>query len=145
MTVLAPLLIGLAYAALNSLVRVEHRRPLNAVVVAGAGAAYLGGGLGPWELVFTTVLTYVAFRGLRSWSWIGAAWLLHTAWDVVHHRYGDPILPFVPGSSLGCAICDPVIALWCFAGGPSVGDVVRRLRPGRTPDAPPAAAPATGG
>jgi hypothetical protein len=128
-TVIAPILIGLAYAALNSLVRVEHRRPLNAVMVAGAGAAYLSGGFGGWELLFTTAMTYVAFRGLRSWRWIGVAWLLHTAWDVLHDLHGKPILPFAAHSSLGCAICDPVIAVWCFAGGPSVKDVLRRWSP----------------
>jgi hypothetical protein len=101
---------------------------LNAIVVGGAGAAYLsGGGLGPLELVFTTLLTYVAFRGLGSWAWIGAGWLLHTAWDVVHHAMGSPLLPFAADSSFGCALCDPVIALWCLAGGPSVADVRRRL------------------
>lgn len=33
---------------------------------------------------------------------------------------GANILPFAPHSSTGCAICDPLIAIWCFAGGPSV-------------------------
>ncbi|WP_250550604.1 DUF6010 family protein [Pseudonocardia sp. H11422] len=126
---IAPILIGLAYVALNSLVRVEHRRPLNAVMVAGAGAAYLSGGFGVWELLFTAAMTYAAFRGLHSWRWIGVAWLLHTAWDVLHHLYGEPILPFAAHSSLGCAICDPVIAVWCFAGGPSVKDAWRRWSP----------------
>ena len=127
-TYLAPILIGLAYCGLNSLVPERHRRPLNAVVVAGAGAAYLsGGGLGPLELAFTTVMTYVAFRGLGSWTWIGVGWLLHTAWDVVHHVKGYPLLPFAADSSFGCALCDPVIALWCFANGPSVADLRRRF------------------
>lgn len=126
MTVIAPVLIGLVYISLMSLVPDRHRRPLNAVIVAGAGAAYLSGGFGVWELVFTTVLTAVAYRGLGSWRWIGVAWLLHTAWDVAHHLWGEPILPFAGDSSLGCAICDPVIALWCFAGGPSVLRLGRR-------------------
>ena len=121
-----PVLIGVAYAAVNSLVRAEHRRPLNAVIVAGAGAAYLSNGFGPWELVFTAAATFAAFKGLRSWAWIGVAWLMHTAWDLAHHHYGEPILPFAPTSSLGCAICDPVIALWCFAQGPSIGDLRAR-------------------
>lgn len=126
---LAPVLIGLLYASANSLIRAEHRRPLNAIVLAGAGAAYLSGGFGPWELVFTTAMTYVAYRGLRSWRWIGVGRLLHTAWDVLHHRYGNPILPFAHNSSLGCAICDPVIALWCFGGGPSAPTMLRRWIP----------------
>jgi hypothetical protein len=43
------------------------------------------------------------------------------------------VLPFYLGwgirksgtSSLGCAICDPVIAVWCFAGAPSLHDIIR--------------------
>ncbi|WP_370962851.1 DUF6010 family protein [Amycolatopsis sp. cg9] len=119
--ILAPILIGLLYAGLNSFVPEAHRRRLNAVVVGGAGAAYLSGGaLGPWELVFCAVLTYVAFRGLDSWTFIGIGWLLHTGWDVVHHLKGQPILPFAHDSSFGCALCDPVIAIWCFTGGKPV-------------------------
>lgn len=121
MTVVAPLLIGVLYVAVNSLVREPHRRRFNAIMVGGAGAAYLsGGGFGVWEFAFTIVVAYCAFRGLDSWTFIGIAWLLHTAWDVAHHLYGNPIIPFAEHSSLGCAICDPVIAVWCVAGGPSV-------------------------
>src|SRR6266481_177631 len=52
-------------------------------------------------------------------------WLLHTGWDILHHLYGNPVLPFDATSSLGCAICDPVIAAWCFAGAPSLYEVIR--------------------
>ena len=121
MTFVAPVLIGVLYVLLNSLIREPHRRRFNAIMVAGAGAAYLsGGGFGVWEFVFTTLVTYCAFRGLESWTFIGMAWLLHTAWDVAHHLQGTPIIPFAHDSSLGCAICDPVIAAWCLAGGPSL-------------------------
>lgn len=133
-TVVVPILIGLVYITLSSLIREPHRRRFNAVMVAGAGAAYLGGGgLGVWEFAFTAVVTWCAYRGLDSWLFIGVGWLLHTAWDVVHHVKGAPIVPFAAHSSLGCAVCDPVIALWCLAGGPSVFGVVRSWvrRPGR--------------
>lgn len=101
-------------------------------MVAGAGAAYLsGGGFGPWELAFTAVMTYCAYRGLESWTFIGIGWLLHTVWDLSHHLHGNPIIPFADHSSLGCAICDPVIAVWCLSGGPSVTDLLR-VRLGRS-------------
>ncbi|GAA0918617.1 hypothetical protein GCM10009557_89990 [Virgisporangium ochraceum] len=75
------------------------------VARAGAGAAYLsGGGPGGREFAFTAALTYVAFRGLDSWTFIGVGWLLHTAWDVVHHLADNPIVPSAHDSSLGCAI-----------------------------------------
>ncbi|MFD0006878.1 DUF6010 family protein [Streptomyces sp. NPDC127178] len=128
----APIGIGLLYALLMSLIREPHRRRFNAVMVAGAGAAYLsGGGMGGWEFAFTAVVTYVAYRGLDSWTFIGIGWLLHTAWDIVHHIKGNPIIPFLHTSSLGCAICDPVIALWCFAGGKTPRELVEWVRGAR--------------
>ncbi|WCD95994.1 DUF6010 family protein [Streptomyces sp. HUAS 31] len=132
MQYVAPIGVGLLYALVMSLIREPHRRRFNAVMVAGAGAAYLsGGGLGGWEFAFTAVLTYVAYRGLDSWSFIGVAWLLHTGWDIVHHIKGNPIIPFAHTSSLGCAICDPVIALWCFAGGRTPKELVAWVRRAR--------------
>src|SRR5919206_2383540 len=112
---ITPIGIGIVYALLMSVIREPHRRRFNAVMIAGAGAAYLsGGGLDVAEVAFTVLMTYVAFRGLESWTFIGIGWLLHTAWDVVHHLRGEPILSFAEHSSFGCAICDPVIAVWVF-------------------------------
>ncbi|GGU52984.1 hypothetical protein GCM10010211_16980 [Streptomyces albospinus] len=136
MQYLMPIGIGVLYALLMTLVREPHRRRVNAVMVAGAGAAYLsGGGMGGWEFAFTALSTYVAYRGLDSWTFIGIGWLLHTAWDVVHHLKGSPLIPFVHDSSLGCAICDPVIALWCLRGGPSLRQWMRGGRGGADSDA----------
>lgn len=124
---LIPIVIGLCYVALNSVVPEPHRRRLNAIMVAGAGAAYIsGGGFGLWELAFCALLAGVAYAGLRSYTFIGIGWLLHTGWDIMHHRRGAPIIPTLHDSSLGCALCDPVIALWCFAGGPSIKEIWRR-------------------
>ena len=125
MNVVAPILVGVIYVSLCSLFKEPSRRHFNAIMVAGAGAAYLNGGFGIWEFAFTAVVTFCAYNGLRSYPFIGIAWLLHTGWDVLHHLYGNPIIPFAPMSSFGCAICDPVIAVWCFAGGPSL--VKRRI------------------
>lgn len=131
MTYVLPIAVGVLYALLMSLVREPHRRRFNAIMVAGAGAAYLsGGGPGGREFAFTALVACCAFRGLESWTWIGVAWLLHTAWDVVHHLKGNPIIPFAHDSSLGCALCDPVIALWCLAGGPTPRELFRRRRAG---------------
>ncbi|NUP40702.1 MAG: hypothetical protein HOY76_27730 [Streptomyces sp.] len=126
MNYLSPILVGVLYALLMSLIREPHRRRFNAVMVAGAGAAYLsGGGFGVWEFPATAAITYVAYRGLESWTFIGIAWLMHTAWDLLHHIKGNPIMPFYHESSMACAICDPVIALWCLRGGPSLISLIR--------------------
>ncbi|MFJ4274987.1 DUF6010 family protein [Streptomyces coelicoflavus] len=125
-----PIAIGLLVVLLLSLVPARHRRPLNALGIAGAGGVYFsGGGFGVWELPFGALMLYVAYRGLTSWTYIGIGWLLHTAWDIAHHLKGNPILPFAHDSSLGCAICDPVIALWCLSGGRPLRELVPALAP----------------
>jgi hypothetical protein len=119
--VVAPVLVGLVYIALASVLPEPARQRVNALMVAGAGAAYIsGGGFGLWELAFTTVVTVCAYRGLTNYAWLGVGWLLHTAWDIVHHLQGSPIIPELALSSFGCALCDPVIAAWLFLGAPSV-------------------------
>jgi hypothetical protein len=119
--IVAPIVVGLVYITLASLVAEPARQKLNAVVVAGAGAAYISGGaLGLWELAFTSVVAFCAFRGLTDYRWLGIGWLLHTCWDVVHHLKGAPIIPELAHSSFGCAVCDPVIAIWLFRGAPTV-------------------------
>jgi hypothetical protein len=118
--VVAPVVVATLFIGATSAFKEPQRRHFNAIMIARAGAAYLNGGLGIWEFTFTAVFTYCAYKGLNAYGFIGLGWLLHTGCDVMHHLYGNPIVPFVPTSSLGCAICDPIIAAWCFAGAPSV-------------------------
>lgn len=115
-----PILFAGVFIALTSLVPEPARQRSNAIFVAGAGAAYLNGGLGLWEFALTTLATLVAYGGLSSYRLVALAWVMHTCWDVVHHLYGRPIVFFAPTSSFGCAICDAVIAAWFFVGAPSV-------------------------
>jgi hypothetical protein len=122
---IVPVVIALVFILLASLIKEPARQKIMALMIAGAGAAYLsGGGFGLWEMAFCAVLTVCAYKGLRSYQFIGIGWMLHTAWDILHHLYGNPLLPFDRTSSLGCAICDPVIAVWCFAGAPSLWEVI---------------------
>lgn len=116
-------LVAAGFVAGCSLLAEPTRQQFNAVFVAGAGAAYLHGGagaLGLAEFGFTAVVTLCALWGLRSYRWIGVAWLLHVGWDLVHHVVHEPIVAVDPLSSWGCAICDSVLAAWFFAGAPSV-------------------------
>jgi hypothetical protein len=117
--VISPLVVAVVFILGCSLIKEPGRRHFNALMIAGAGAAYLNGGLGVWEFAFTPIVTFCAYKGLDDFRFIGVGWVLHTIWDVIHHLYGTPIVPFVPTSSAGCAICDLGIALWCFAGAPS--------------------------
>ncbi len=126
--IVAPVVVATLFIIATSAFKEPQRRHFNAIMIAGAGAAYLTGGLGVWEFAFTAVVTYCAYKGLNTYRFIGLGWLLHTGWDVMHHLYGNPIVPFVPTSSLGCAMCDPMIAAWCFAGTPSVYGLVTRSK-----------------
>ena len=130
--VVAPIIVGVVFILATSQFKEPNRRHFMAIMIAGAGAAYLSGGLDLWEFVFTAVVTVCAYKGLHSYRFIGLGWVLHTMWDVVHHLFGNPIVPFLPTSSAGCAICDVVIAVWCFAGAPSPKEVLakRRFRAG---------------
>lgn len=122
--IISPLAVAAIFILLCSLIREPHRQRFSALMISGAGAAYLGGGLGPWEVPFCVLMTGIAFVGLTRYSFIGIGWVLHTCWDVVHHLFAHPILPFLPLSSVGCAICDLGLATWYFAGAPSVWQYV---------------------
>jgi Family of unknown function (DUF6010) len=118
--IVAPVIVSALFVSVMSLLHEPDRHKLSALLIAGAGAVYFGGGFGWWEVAFCGLLTWLSFRGLDNYSYIAIGWLMHIGWDVVHHLYGRSILPFVPLSSAGCAICDTGIAIWYFLGAPSV-------------------------
>ncbi len=129
---LGAMVIAGVFITACSLLPEPTRQNFNAIFVAGAGAAYLNGGigaLGPLEFGFTTLVTIAAFWGLQHYRWIGVAWMLHVGWDIVHHVVGEPIIGLDPLSSYGCVICDTLLAIWFFAGAPSVFQWRRRQDP----------------
>lgn len=117
---ISPLIIAAALVGLCSLLREPARQRFSAIFLAGAGAAYLSGGFGLWEFAFCALITFLAYRGLESYRPIAVGWVLHTCWDLAHHFYGNPIIPFAPLSSAGCAICDLGIAAWYALGAPDL-------------------------
>ena len=123
---IAPVLAAVVFVAIMSAVKEPARRHYNAIFVAGASGAYLAGGFGPWELAYIAVAGgVVSYWGLKSYRWIGVAWLMHAGWDATHHFYGNTLWPWEPTSSWGCMIFDTAIAIWFLAGAPSIW---RRLR-----------------
>ena len=126
MDYVGPMLGAVAFVLVMSLVKEPVRRRFNAIFVAGASGVYLSGGLGPWELLYPALTAPVAYLGLDSYRFIGVAWLMHSAWDVVHHFWGNPIWPFMPTSSFGCMLFDALIAIWFFAGAPTILGVASR-------------------
>ena len=120
MDYVGPVIGAVVFVVVMSLVKEPGRQTFNAMLVAGASGVYLSGGFGPWELVYPAIVTPVVYLGLRFYRFIGVAWLMHSCWDIAHHLWGNPIWPFMPTSSFGCMIFDAVIALWFFAGAPSI-------------------------
>jgi hypothetical protein len=112
--------VAALWIAVFSLLREPVRHKLSAIMIAGAGAAYLSGGLGIWEFIACFAFTAVAYKGLASYRFVGIGWAMHTCWDLVHHYYGHPIIPFAPLSSAGCAVCDLWLAIWYFFGAKSI-------------------------
>jgi hypothetical protein len=126
MDAIGPLVAAAVFVSVMSLVREPVRHTLNAVLVAGSTLAYLGGGFGVWELVYPALATPVAYFALRSYRFVALGWLMHAAWDVLHHLFGNPIWPFMPTSSFGCLLFDSAIAVWFFAGAPTMVRLSRR-------------------
>ena len=120
MDYVGPAIGAVVFVLVMSLVKEPARRTFNTIFVAGAGSVYLSGGFGPWELLYPAITMPVVYRGLRSYRFIGLAWLMHSSWDIAHHLWGNPIWPFMPTSSFGCMIFDSLIAIWFLAGAPSI-------------------------
>jgi uncharacterized protein DUF6010 len=136
MDLVGPAIGAGAFVVIMSVVREPTRRTLNAVIVAGASGVYLSGGFGVWEVVYPVVATPVVYRALQSYRSVGIAWLMHAAWDLPHHLWGNPIWPFMRSSSLGCLVFDSLIAMWFLAGAPDlVAPAAKRREPAR-PAAP---------
>jgi hypothetical protein len=123
---IGPVFGALVFIAVMSAVPEPARQRFNAILVAGAGAAYLNGGLGGWEFVYIGIATLIAYQGLSCCRYIGLAWFFHAGWDAIHHLYASPIWPWMPTSSAGCAVFDIVIGCWFFMNAPPVTKLFTR-------------------
>ena len=120
MNFIGPALGAIIFVLLMSLVPEPKRHRLNAILVAGTAGVYISGGFGAWELLYAVLATPIAYRGLSSYRFVGIGWLMHASWDLPHHFWSKPIWPFMPSSSLGCAIFDSIIAIWFLANAPTI-------------------------
>ncbi|WP_397569555.1 DUF6010 family protein [Schlesneria sp. T3-172] len=120
------ILVGLVAITIGSLVTEPTRQKSMAIILAGASGSYFNDGLGIYEIPLSAAILLCAGIGLRFYPAIGVGWLLHTTSDVLHHSIGQPIISFLPTSSIGCAVCDVVLAVWFFMKAPSVFNLWRR-------------------
>ncbi len=120
-----PAIAALLFVLIMSRIPEPARRNFNAIFVAGSCGVYLSGGFGVWELIYPVLATPVVYAGLRSYRFIGIAWLMHAAWDVAHHLWGNPIWPFMPSSSWGCLVFDSIIGIFFLGVGLKESKVLR--------------------
>ena len=123
--VIGAIAVATVFISVFSLVREPYRQTINALIIAGAGGVYWSGGLGFAEFPLGPAMIFLAYKGLKNYKYLAAGWTLHTLYDLLHHYYASPIIPMEPLSSLGCAICDPLLAIWLFAGAPSIFNILR--------------------
>lgn len=115
-----PVIAALVFIVIMSRLKEPARRNYNAILLAGAGGAYMNGGLGYWELAYAALATgVIGYLALRRYYFLGLGWLMHAGWDVLHHLYGEPLWRFMPTSSFGCMLFDTLIAIWFMADAPS--------------------------
>jgi Family of unknown function (DUF6010) len=117
---LSPIGVATVIVVLFSRLKEPQRQHFGAIFLVGAGAAYLSGGFGLWEFGFCAIITLLAYQGLQHYRAIAIGWVLHMAWDIAHHYYGNPIVPFAAASSIGCAVCDLGLAAWYAIGAPQL-------------------------
>lgn len=124
MDYVGPAIAAIAFIFIMSRLQRSVCLQLNAILVIGASGVYMSGGFGVWELAYALLAGPVlGYWALRSFYAIGVGWLMHAAWDLLHHLYGNPIWPFMPSSSAGCLIFDTLIGAWFLCGAPALGAV----------------------
>jgi len=112
--------VAAIFITIFSFVKEPYRQQINALIIAGAGGVYWSSGLGFYEFPLGVIMIFLAYKGMKDYKYLALGWIVHTVYDVLHHYYGNPIIPMAPGSSAGCAICDPVLAIWLYFNAPSV-------------------------
>ena len=125
-SVIGAIVIALLIITIFMFIKEPYRQKINALIIAAAGGVYWSGGLGILEFPFGPLMLFMAYRGLKDYRYIAGGWMLHTCWDIVHHLYGNPIIPFVSSSSAGCAVCDSILAIWFYFGAPNIFQFLNR-------------------
>jgi hypothetical protein len=91
---IGPAIGAVVFVAIMSLVPEPARRSFNAIFAAGAIGVYIGGSFGTWELLYPVLATPIVYLGLRSYKYIGIAWLMHAAWGFTSPPMGQANLAF---------------------------------------------------
>lgn len=118
--VIGNLIAAPVFVIVVSLVPEPYRQVAMAALLTAAGTAYLRHGLGRLEWAIAAVIVACGLLGFVGYAAIGVGWLLHAVADVVHHLIDRPMFARMPMSSFGCAVFDPLIAIWFLLGAPTI-------------------------
>lgn len=124
---------ALLTVALVGLIPEPWRQRSMAAMVGLASIAYLGNSAFLWPVEFGLAALMLSLAGWGAFWYpvIGVARVVHGIIDLVHHEAGSPMFATVPLSSYGCAVYDPLMAMWFFAGAPSSSKLWSGLIGGR--------------
>ncbi|MCC3406986.1 MAG: hypothetical protein JGK17_15605 [Microcoleus sp. PH2017_10_PVI_O_A] len=111
-----------------SVISEPRRRQVNCILVGLAASTYGNHSFGLTEAAGTIILLTLGILGLGNYRWLGVAWLVHSGLDIAHHIANDPMFQYFPASSVGCAVTDPILALWFFAGAPDIFGIIKQQR-----------------
>ncbi len=120
--------LGLAalFVAVVGLLKEPTRQRAMAIMVGMAGGLFATPPFAEAGFLVGAVIAACGYFGLKSYPFIGLGWLLHAAWDTFRYSQDAGLVGQPPHASLGCAVFDPMIALWFFLGAPSVWRFARR-------------------
>jgi hypothetical protein len=96
-----PAIGALCFVLGMSRVPESARRTFNAIFVAGTCGAYPNGGFGKWELINPIWLLRLCTPVSNRIGSSGIAWLMHAAWDLAHHFWGQSDLALYADVLLG--------------------------------------------
>ena len=128
-TLVTNLIGAIVFIALVGLLQEPVRQKTMAIMLAMAGGVFAVPPFAEWGFMLGAAIATCGYFGLRWYTFIGIGWLLHAAWDTMRYFNDAGLVGLGPESSLGCAIFDPLIALWFFLGAPSIWEFVRKTLP----------------
>lgn len=116
---------AILFAAVVGILKEPARQKSMAILIAMAGGLFAVEPFAELGFCFGALIAVCGYFGLKWYPSIGIGWILHACWDTVRYFNDAGLVGQEPHSSLGCAIFDPMIAVWFFFGAPSVWDHLR--------------------
>ena len=117
---------AILFATLVGALKEPVRQNAMAIMVGMAGGLFATPPHAELGFVVGSLIAVCAYFGLRSYKFIAIGWMLHAAWDTFRYSQGAGLVGQPPHASLGCAVFDPMIAVWFFLGAPSPWRPARR-------------------